>query len=116
MTAAAVSLLTFVVVLAFVPTSRSSEHVGLDPVGTVLSALGIGAIVLGIIEGPIRGWTEPLTVGALVTGVVLAVAFVRWELRTEHPLLDPRLFRYRGFAVGSASLLSCSSPCSACSW
>ena len=25
--------------------------------------------------------------------------------RTEHPLLDPRLFRYRGFAVGSASLL-----------
>ena len=32
-----------------------SEHVGLDPLGTVLSALGIGALVLGIIEGPIRG-------------------------------------------------------------
>ena len=55
-------------VVAVVPTSRSDEHVGLDPVGTVLSALGIGAIVLGIIEGPIRGWTEPLTVGALVVG------------------------------------------------
>ena len=91
--------------VAVVPTSRSDEHVGLDPVGTVLSALGIGALVLGIIEGPIRGWTEPLTLGALVAGAVLAVAFVRWELRTEHPLLDPRLFRYRGFAVGSASLL-----------
>ena len=102
---AAVSVVTFAAVLAVVPTSRSDEHVGLDPVGTVLSALGIGAIVLGIIEGPIRGWTEPLTVGALVAGAVLAVAFVRWELRTEHPLLDPRLFRYRGFAVGSASLL-----------
>ncbi len=102
---AAVSVVTFAVVLAVVPTSRSDEHVGLDPIGTVLSALGIGALVLGIIEGPIRGWTEPLTVGALVAGAVLAVAFVRWELRTEHPLLDPRLFRYRGFAVGSASLL-----------
>ena len=33
------------------------------------------------------------------------VAFVRWELRTEHPLLDPRLFRHRGFATGSASML-----------
>ena len=30
-------------------------------------------LVLGIIEGPIRGWTEPLTVGALVAGAVLAV-------------------------------------------
>src|SRR5207244_6197187 len=44
-------------------------------------------------------------VGALAAGIVLAAAFVLWELRTEHPLLDPRLFRYRGFAVGSASLL-----------
>ncbi len=104
-TTAVVAAVTFVAILAFVPTSRSGEHVGLDPVGTVLSALGIGSLVLGIIEGPIRGWSEPLTVTALVAGVALAVAFVRWELRIEHPLLDPRLFRFRGFAVGSASLL-----------
>jgi EmrB/QacA subfamily drug resistance transporter len=102
---AAVSVITFVVILAFVPATRAQSHVGLDPLGTVLSAFGIGAIVLAIIEGPIRGWTAPLTLAALITGAVLAVAFIRWELRAEHPLLDPRLFRYRGFAVGSASLL-----------
>jgi len=102
---AAVSALTFVAILAFVPTTRSEGHVGLDPLGTLLSAVGIGGLVLGIIEGPIRGWTDPLTMGALAAGVVLAVGFVVWELRAEHPLLDPRLFRYRGFAVGSASLL-----------
>src|SRR5687768_2109849 len=94
---AVVAALTFVAILAFVPDTRSSEHVGLDPMGTVLSALGIGTLVLGIIEGPIRGWTHPLTVTSLVAGLLLAVAFVRWELRVEHPLLDPRLFRYRGF-------------------
>jgi EmrB/QacA subfamily drug resistance transporter len=102
---AAVSALTFVAIVAFVPTTRSESHVGLDPIGTVLSAVGIGGLVLGIIEGPIRGWTAPLTLGALIAGVVLSAAFVAWELRTDHPLLDPRLFRYRGFAVGSASLL-----------
>lgn len=102
---AAVAAVTFVVILAFVPTSRSEGHVGLDPLGTALSAFGIGALVLGIIEGPMRGWTEPLTVTALVAGVALAAGFVVWELRAEHPLLDPRLFRYRGFAVGSAALL-----------
>jgi predicted MFS family arabinose efflux permease len=102
---AAVAVLTFGVVLAFVPTTRSSEHVGLDPVGTLLSAFGIGTFVLGIMEGPDRGWSDPVTIVGLLMGVALAVAFVRWELRTEHPLLDPRLFRYRGFATGSASLL-----------
>jgi len=102
---AAVSALTFAAVLAFVPTTRSETHVGLDPIGTVLSAVGIGGLVLGIIEGPIRGWTAPLTVTGLAAGIGLAAAFVIWELRTDHPLLDPRLFRYRGFAVGSASLL-----------
>lgn len=103
---AAVAAVTFAAIVAFVPTTRSSEHVGLDPLGAVLSALAIGSLVLGIIEGPMRGWTEPLTVTALVAGVVFAIGFVRWELRTEHPLLDPRLFRHRGFATGSASLLA----------
>ena len=45
-----------------------------------------------------------MTLGALVGGVVLIVAFVRFELRSKAPLLDPRLFRHRGFATGSASL------------
>jgi len=102
---AAVAAITFAAILAFVPATRASEHVGLDPLGTVLSALGIGGLVLGIIEGPIRGWTHPLTATGLVAGVVLLTAFVLWELRTEHPLLDPRLFRHRGFATGSASLM-----------
>ncbi|MCU1485549.1 MAG: putative drug resistance transporter [Actinomycetia bacterium] len=100
---AAVAL--FFAVLAFVPDTRSSEHVGLDPLGTVLSAASIGGLVLGIIEGPIHGWSDPITLAGLVVGVVVGAAFVVWELRIDHPLLDPRLFRHRGFATGSASML-----------
>ncbi len=102
---AIVAAVTLAAIVAFVPDTRSSEHVGLDPLGAVLSALGVGGLVLGIIEGPIRGWSDAITVTGLALGVVLAVAFVLWELRTEHPLLDPRLFRHRGFATGSASML-----------
>ena len=67
--------------------------------------LGIGALVLGIIEGPERGWTDPLTLVALVGGVVLLDGVRRSSsCGCREPLLDPRLFRYRGFATGSASL------------
>ena len=38
-----------------VPSTQVEEHVALDPLGSVLSAVGIGLLVLGIIEGPDRG-------------------------------------------------------------
>ena len=100
----ALALVTFVGIIFVVPSTRSTERVGLDPIGTVLSALGIGALVFGIIEGPVKGWTSATTLTALIAGVVLLASFVVAELRIEHPLLDPRLFRLRGFATGSTSL------------
>jgi EmrB/QacA subfamily drug resistance transporter len=98
------ALVTLVGTMLVVPATKSTEHVGLDPTGTVLSALGIGALVFGIIEGPVKGWTAPLTLTGLIAGAVLIGVFLVVELRTEHPLLDPRLFGRRGFATGSASL------------
>src|SRR2546423_233667 len=73
---AALSVLTFAVIVAFVPNTRSSEHVGLDPIGTVLSAVGIGGLVLGIIQGPIPGRAAPPPVTRLPARVVLAAALV----------------------------------------
>jgi EmrB/QacA subfamily drug resistance transporter len=101
---ASLAALSCIGVLTFVPDTRAEEHVSLDPRGAVVSALGIGLLVLGIIEGPERGWSDPLTLVGLVGGVLLLAMFVWIELRTEEPLLDPRLFRHRGFATGSASL------------
>jgi EmrB/QacA subfamily drug resistance transporter len=101
---AVVAAVTFGIILVAVPSTRSSERVGLDPLGSVLSVLGIGGVVLGIIEGPERGWTDPITLLGLLGGTLALAAFVRAELRSRSPLLDPRLFRIRGFATGSASL------------
>jgi EmrB/QacA subfamily drug resistance transporter len=91
-------------VVAVVPTTRATHHVGLDPLGAVLSALGIGGLVLGIIQGPVQGWTSPLTLSALIGGAILLVLFVFAELRSDAPLLDPRFFRHRGFTAGSVSV------------
>ena len=93
-----------VTILVAVPSTRSDEPVGLDPLGSVLSIVGIGAVVLGIIEGPTRGWTDPLTLAGLIGGSLVLVGFASAEMASRAPLLDPRLFRLRGFATGSASL------------
>lgn len=90
--------------LVFVPETSDPDESNLDPVGAIASLIGIGALTLGIIEGPLKGWTDPLVIGGLVVGVVGILAFVAWELRTDSPLLDVRLFRLRGFSTGSVSI------------
>jgi hypothetical protein len=70
----------------------------------VLSVLAIGGLVLGITEGPVRGWLNPLTLAGLIGGSIALVAFIVTSLRAEQPLLDPRFFRDRRFAAGTVSV------------
>jgi len=88
-----------------VGNSREQKTGRFDTIGSVLSALAIGGLVLGIHEGPERGWTDSLTMGGLIVGIVATLAFVFWELRLDKPLLEIRLFRNRGLAAGSLTLL-----------
>jgi EmrB/QacA subfamily drug resistance transporter len=90
--------------LLIVPATRESRPPRLDPIGTLLSVLGLAAIVFGTIEGPDRGWTSPLTLAALVGGFAAVGLFVRWELNRQQPMLDPRNFLRRGFGAGSLSI------------
>jgi MFS family permease len=90
--------------LVVVPATRDAHPPRLDPVGALLSFAGLTALVFGIIEGSERGWTDALTAGSLVAGVLGLMAFVAWELRRDQPMLDPRNFLRRGFGAGSASL------------
>ena len=91
-------------VIAFVPGSADEHPPALDWIGAALSLLAVGGTVFGIIEGPERGWDDPLTIGALVIGLVAAVGFVAWELRRREPMLDPRLFRLRGLSAGTLTI------------
>ncbi|MGP4048206.1 DHA2 family efflux MFS transporter permease subunit [Streptomyces sp. 2A115] len=91
----------FVAAALIAPTSKDPHAAALDIGGAVLSVVGIGALVYGIVEGPEAGWGDPAVVTGFVVGVVGLLAFVAWELRAERPLLDVRVFRLRGVSAGS---------------
>ncbi|MFK4145066.1 MFS transporter [Streptomyces sp. NPDC004065] len=90
--------------LLLIPPSRDERSQPLDGPGALLSLLAVGGLVFGVIEGPERGWSDPLTDVSFAVGVTSVVGFVLWELRTPRPMLDPRLFRLRGFGTGSLSV------------
>ncbi|MEO7744672.1 MAG: MFS transporter, partial [Actinomycetota bacterium] len=98
------AVLALVGTVLVVPSSRESNAPPLDPVGAVAALLTVVGLVFGIIEGPTQGWSDPVTVGAFTVAVVAVVVFVGWELRAPQPMLDPRLFRVRGFSTGALAL------------
>jgi EmrB/QacA subfamily drug resistance transporter len=79
------------------------EDTALDVRGIVLvTGAGLG-VVWGLVRANNAGWGSSEIVAALTAGVLLAVAFVVWELRAHEPMLPMRLFRSTAFSAGSAA-------------
>ncbi len=78
----------------------------LDLAGVGLVSVGLFGVVLGLVRGNAHGWASPSVLGSFAVGAVALAGFIGWELRTDHPMLDIRLFRNRGFtAVNVTAML-----------
>jgi predicted MFS family arabinose efflux permease len=56
------------------------------------------------VRGNAAGWGSVEVVGALAAGVLLAGAFVAWELRAREPMLPMSFFRSRAFSAGNTAI------------
>jgi EmrB/QacA subfamily drug resistance transporter len=77
---------------------------GLDIRGLALVTAGALGVVWGLVRGNASGWGSLEVVGALAAGLLLAAAFVAWELRAREPMLPMRFFRSRAFSAGNAAI------------
>jgi EmrB/QacA subfamily drug resistance transporter len=87
-----------------IPPMANEERRPLDPLGALLSIVGLVALLYAIIEAPDRGWTAPGVEGGLVAAVLLLGGFAWWEARTPHPMLDVQFFRNPRFSAASATI------------
>jgi len=91
-------------VLARIPSEPPPEeksHVDLP--GAILCAVGLGGMIFGLIEGPGHGWGAPSIYLPLAGGAAAFAAFILYERRAPHPMLDFKLFATRNFAMGNAA-------------
>jgi EmrB/QacA subfamily drug resistance transporter len=99
-----IAALAFGLGVRLVPNSRDPEPGAFDLAGAGLSVSALVALVYGIIEAPDRGWTDPRILVCFGAAAVLALAFVRWELRTAEPMLNLSFLCDRRFSVASMSI------------
>lgn len=121
-----VGIIAAIMVLRTVPENKGPEVRGFDPVGVLLSAVGLALIVYGLIEGQQYGWWAaiatfdlgPLQLAAggisvvpvaIITGALLLVVLVLWERHrattAKAPLIDLSLFGIRRYGFGNVVAL-----------
>lgn len=74
--------------------------------GALGATVGVGALVLGVLEAGTRGWGDPVVLGALVLAVLVLTWLVAHERRVEQPIMPLRLFgdRRRSGAYAARAL------------
>ena len=85
-----------VIVLGLASLAETPRRSGrFDFAGAFTSTLGMGAVVLGLVEAGTSGWSAPATVVPLAAGVALLALFVRIERAAAEPVLPLRILADR---------------------
>lgn len=76
-----------------------------DWLGASLAVLGLGGIVLGLLEWPALGGAHPVVVGSMVVGALGLFLLVFVEHREKNPMMPLHLFASRSFSFANGLTL-----------
>lgn len=79
-----------------VPDPDGHRHYDLAGAATVTGSMLL--LVYAVVEAPMRGWTDPLTLATFAVSAALMWAFITIERRTKHPLVRLGILRSRHIA------------------
>ncbi|MEU5346429.1 MULTISPECIES: MFS transporter [unclassified Streptomyces] len=88
-----------------VPDSRDPKPGRIDPVGVVLSVIGLVLLVYGIIKGgQLADFTDPTVLATIGAGLAVLVGFVVFEKRSSHPSIDVTYFKDKVFSAAISAI------------
>ncbi|HNX68948.1 MAG TPA: DHA2 family efflux MFS transporter permease subunit [Candidatus Omnitrophota bacterium] len=83
------------------PYIKKNRALSIDYVGFSLMAIGLGVLQVVLDKGQEVDWFATSWIGWCTAIIVISlVAFVFWELRATHPVVDLRIMKDRNFLIG----------------
>lgn len=98
-----VPFVLIVIVLAFKYSMNVSEtaKAKLDVVSVLLSTIGFGCILFGFSSAGSKGWDHPVVITTIVVGVIVTILFCLRQIKSNDPLLNLSVFKYKVFTLTS---------------
>jgi EmrB/QacA subfamily drug resistance transporter len=81
---------------------ESNARSDFDWLGFALLSVAVSCLLTGLSNGQREGWSSWFVVNLFATGLTAAVAFVVWELRIPHPLVELRVLASSRFAAAAS--------------
>jgi EmrB/QacA subfamily drug resistance transporter len=94
-------LTALIIAAKILPESADPSAARVDTAGTLLGAGALATLVFAIIDAETAGFASAVVIVLLCVSIVLVAAFVWWERRVPHPLLDLRYLRVPAFTTGN---------------
>jgi EmrB/QacA subfamily drug resistance transporter len=91
--------------LVFLEDRAEGEAGRFDLPGFLLSGIGLGSLMYGVSEAPIKGWSSAGPLITIGVGLALLAAMVVVELRTREPIVALRLLANRLFRSANGVLI-----------
>ena len=98
-----IALIALVLIMISKPDNER-RPAPIDYRGAALITAGMALSVLGLQQASDWGWGSGRTIGSIILGTLLIVAFVVHELRATDPLIRVRIFSDKAFAADNAVL------------
>ncbi|MGW3625823.1 MFS transporter [Streptomyces sp. NPDC000880] len=100
-----VVVVALIAMALLLPDSRDPDPGRMDPLGVVLSVIGLILLVYGIIRGgELADFSAPSVLLPMLGGLVVLVCFVLHERRSDHPAIDITYFKRPAFAAAVAAI------------
>lgn len=99
-----VGLALLIALPALVP-ARAPRPARLDVPGAVLVTAATGSLIYGLVRAGDSGWSDPLTLLALIGAMAMYGGFAAVERSTREPLMDLRMLTRRPVVAGSFLML-----------
>ncbi len=96
-----ICIVALALALTAVPESKDPKGRTLDLPGQVLAIAALGALSLGVIEGPHWGWASPHSILSFAIAIAATALFFRLQARSDSGLVPLSIFKS---SVFSASL------------
>ncbi|BBI31655.1 DHA2 family efflux MFS transporter permease subunit [Cohnella abietis] len=96
-----IGLLAIAFVFAYIPYYRLNVPKSFDGIGFVTVVLSSSSLLLALGQGHGWGWDSWKIISLLIFGALSLIVFIWWELRTETPLLNLRVFKNTRFTLNA---------------